>query len=224
MKYISCLKVNKIIKRLILFGFCFISISLSPLTVRIFASDVNDLRSQFPGRRVGGGTRGECSARYLAHIVNPDSIFSPGKSGLLAILQGPSTNPKDLITKFGIYNLNKDTEHISEIRLNHPKPSLFIIPSPKINSPISWSSSYDCQTIPTEDVGILNFIDDTSPPALSLLLNEPNDENLTLQNNIVKFSSSCSSTVKTDDVITAFSLQNTINKDDWPLTLDVKCY
>ena len=26
-------------------------------------------RSTFPGRRVGGGTRGECSARTLVHLV-----------------------------------------------------------------------------------------------------------------------------------------------------------
>ena len=78
MTYIACIKVNKTLKRFILFSVCFFSISLGPLIVKIFASDVNDLRSQFPGRRVGGGTRGECSARYLALIVNPDSIFSPG--------------------------------------------------------------------------------------------------------------------------------------------------
>ncbi len=224
MTYISCIKVNKIVKRFILFSVCFLSISLGPLRVKIIASDVNDFRSQFPGRRVGGGTRGECSARYLAHIVNPDSIFSPGKSGLLAILQGPSTNPKALITKFGIYNLNQESEYISEIRLKHPKASLFIIPSPKINSPIIWSSSYDCQTNSAEDLGILNFVEDTSPPALSLLLNDSPNEYLNLQKNILKFSSSCSSSVKAEDVFSAFSLQNTINKNDWPLNLDVKCY
>ena len=224
MTNISYIKLNKIVKRLILFTFLLIPISLGPLIIKIIASDANDLRSQFPGRRVGGGTRGECSARYIAHIANPDSIFSPGKSGLLAILQGPSSNPKGLTTKFGIYNINKDTEYTSEIRLNHPKASLFIIPSPKISKPISWSSSYDCQANNTESLDIFNFVEDTSPPALSLLLNDTSDDNLDIQKNILKFSSSCSKKVKSEDVFNAFSLQNTINKKNWPLILDVNCY
>ena len=59
-----------------------------------------NLRSSFPGRRVGGGTRGECTARLVAHLVPKSNVFAPGSSGLIAILQGPSANLNPLIVAF----------------------------------------------------------------------------------------------------------------------------
>ena len=54
-------------------------------------------RSTFPGRRVGGGTRGECSsARTLVHLVPATSVYAPGASGLVGLVQGPSDSPVSL--------------------------------------------------------------------------------------------------------------------------------
>ena len=53
-----------------------------------------DLRSTFPGRRVGGGTRGECNARVVAHLVPSQSVFAP--DGYLAVVMGPTANPAPL--------------------------------------------------------------------------------------------------------------------------------
>ena len=49
-----------------------------------------DLRSSFPGGRVGGGTRGECSARLLAHLVTENSIYAPGRTLQVGLLEGPT--------------------------------------------------------------------------------------------------------------------------------------
>ena len=57
-------------------------------------------RSTFPGRRVGGGTRGECSARILVHLVPENSVFAPGATGILGLVQGPATNPVSLELSF----------------------------------------------------------------------------------------------------------------------------
>lgn len=43
-------------------------------------------RSTFPGRRVGGGTRGECSARTLVHLVPETSVYAPDASGLVGLV------------------------------------------------------------------------------------------------------------------------------------------
>ena len=59
-----------------------------------------DLRSSFPGRRVGGGTRGECSARLLAHLVPANSIYAPGRSLQVGLLEGPTANPKPIEIQF----------------------------------------------------------------------------------------------------------------------------
>lgn len=57
-------------------------------------------RSTFPGRRVGGGTRGECSARILVHLVPENSVFAPGATGILGLVQGPTANPVSLELSF----------------------------------------------------------------------------------------------------------------------------
>ena len=59
-----------------------------------------NLRSSFPGRRVGGGTRGECSARILAHLVPDSSVFAPGATSGLGLVQGPTANPVSLNISF----------------------------------------------------------------------------------------------------------------------------
>ena len=59
-----------------------------------------DPRSVFPGRRVAGGTRGDCAARILAHLVPPSSVYAPGSAALLGLLQGPAETPTSVDIKF----------------------------------------------------------------------------------------------------------------------------
>ena len=44
----------------------------------------------FPGRRVGGGTRGKCNSRLIAHLVPPSNTYTPNFSRNIALLLGPS--------------------------------------------------------------------------------------------------------------------------------------
>ena len=53
-------------------------------------------RRTFPGRRVGGGTRGECTARILAHLVPANSVFGLSSAGDIAMVHGPTANPVSL--------------------------------------------------------------------------------------------------------------------------------
>ena len=43
----------------------------------------------FPGRRVGGGTRGECSARKIMHLVPESNIAFQNELGHFALIIGP---------------------------------------------------------------------------------------------------------------------------------------
>ena len=45
------------------------------------------LYTLFPGRRVVGSTRAECTSRLLVHLVSPESVYSPGPSRYLALLK-----------------------------------------------------------------------------------------------------------------------------------------
>lgn len=47
-----------------------------------------DPSRRFPLRREGGGTRGACAARLLAHLVPADGHFDPGNDGILGVIEG----------------------------------------------------------------------------------------------------------------------------------------
>ena len=47
------------------------------------------LRSSFPGRRIGGGTRGECTARLLVHLVPKNSVFAQVRGICLGSCRDP---------------------------------------------------------------------------------------------------------------------------------------
>ena len=49
---------------------------------------LSNINNAFPGRRVGGGTRGECSSRLLINLVNKDNALYINKLDPIAILAG----------------------------------------------------------------------------------------------------------------------------------------
>ena len=66
------------------------------ITAPVASLAQSNLRNTFPGNRMGGGTRGECSARFVAHLVPANSVYAPGASGMIGILEGPTANPRPL--------------------------------------------------------------------------------------------------------------------------------
>ncbi len=199
-----------------------ITVFLFPLIVN--ANESVSLRNQFPGRRVGGGTRGECSARYIAHLVDFNSFYAPGKTRLIALIQGPSNNPRPIKTKFGTYIPNKEVEYSYEMTLSNPRASLFLLKAPKIKNPIAWSSSFDCDDDNNNDIGLLDFIEETSPPALSLIVNNISKEDINLQRKVLELSNSCGEEINTLDVFNTFKLGDNMNGKNWPNSLEVICY
>lgn len=71
----------------------FVSVVLPAVVVPEIVLAQANLRSSFPGRRIGGGTRGECSARFLANLVPASSVYSPGAAKLIGLLEGPTASP-----------------------------------------------------------------------------------------------------------------------------------
>ena len=63
------------------------------------------LRSTFPGRLIGGGSRGECAARLVINLVPRSTVFASGSDDLLAVLQGPSSDPRPLEIVFSAYDV-----------------------------------------------------------------------------------------------------------------------
>ena len=116
-------------------GLC-VSFAVSPLPGLAQAN----LRNSFPGRRIGGGTRGECSARTLVHLVPDSSVFAPGASGDLALVQGPTANPVSLTMTFKPEAGGASTSQT----LPASSAGVTLVRRSAVSAPTIWESGFDC--------------------------------------------------------------------------------
>lgn len=59
-----------------------------------------DRTRRFPLRREGGGTRGACAARLVAHLVPPGGQLDPGPAPILGLIEGDSPEPAPLVLRW----------------------------------------------------------------------------------------------------------------------------
>ena len=178
-----------------------------------------NLRSTFPGRRVGGGTRGECSSRILAHLVPNSSVYSPGGSGDLGLVQGPIANPVSLTMTF---TPNSGGGVESSRVLDAASVGLIVVRGAGIDRPTIWESSFNCNADDQSASDPLSFIETVSPPAVSLLMSQPESSDVSVQNALKKLRQSCGSTVPAEATMAQFGLADLLTKD-WPTELPVYC-
>lgn len=181
-----------------------------------------NLRSTFPGRRVGGATRGECSARLIAHMVPSNSVFAPGDTGLVGILQGPTANPRPIQVTF---KSEGGTGSSSSQVINLPASGegIVLIHAPKLTGPTRWESTFVCEDASaTANDDPLAFVTAGSPPPLTLLLNEASPDDTLLQKALLKLRKACGGSVPRSEVASSFALADVL-KDGWPAQLPVSC-
>lgn len=179
-------------------------------------------RSTFPGRRVGGGTRGECTSRTLAHLVPTQSVYSPGNSQTLGLLVGPTKAPVSLTLLFKPES-NAKGGLSSRQTLPPTHAGVILVNVIPIKGPTIWESNFNCDS----DTGSassdpLAFVKSSSPPALSLLLPESSSEDQDVQSLLRRLRQRCGFTVPTVETLTQFELSDLIT-DSWPSELTVHC-
>lgn len=181
-----------------------------------------NLRSTFPGRRVGGATRGECSSRLLAHLVPSSSVFAPGDARLLGILEGPTANPRPIQLSFRPEG-SAQTSAAQVISLPATEVGIVLFNAPQGALPLRWESAYQCDaaTTPAND-DPLAFVSSDSPPALTLLINDTTAEDLRLQQALQGLRKACGGSVSRTELASSFGLADVI-KDDWPARMPVRC-
>ncbi len=184
------------------------------------------LRSTFPGRRVGGGTRGECSARLLAHLVPEGSVYSPGTTSHLGLLEGPTANTVPLEIAFrpmeGSRSNEKANENVSIIELPASTAGITLIKVGSLQFPTVWESSYRCGDDDALSSDPLAFVQTASPPAVSLLISDSEAADVTTQQALANLTPQCGGTVSTEDFAKAFGLDDVIDSS-WPAILPVRC-
>lgn len=179
-----------------------------------------NLRSTFPGRRVGGGTRGECSARILAHLVPINSVYSPGASGDLGLVQGPTANSVSLTMTF---RPHAGEGIASSHALDASSVGLILVRGVEVDVPTTWESNFDCDSddeLSNSDP--LSFVESVSPPAISLLLPQSEPSDISVQDALKELRKSCGATVPAVATLAQFGLADLFTKD-WPNQLPVRC-
>ena len=175
-------------------------------------------RSTFPGRRVGGGTRGECSARSLIHLVPESSVYAPGSSGLIGLLQGPSSSPVSLTVSFKPENGSEEST-----RTLPATPANIVLMAAKLQSSTVWESSFNCNSGERgNNSDPMAFVQAIAPPALSLLVLDVEPSDQPIQKSLNSLQTQCGKTVSTSQAMAQFGLSDLIT-EEWPKQLPVRC-
>ena len=183
-------------------------------------------RNTFPGRRIGGGTRGECAARPVVHLVPSSNVFSLGSFNLIAVLEGPSADPKPLeiilrpasddgLATPGVMPLLQKSFGALNNRL-------VLLRVPTASGPLLWESSYQCG----EDDGAdeFGFVTASAPPALTLLLPEADAETASLQQQLASLQSVCGNSTAVAPLKQAFDFGDEVIDESWQQTVTVQCF
>ena len=184
-------------------------------------------RNSFPGRRVGGGTRGECAARSVVHLVPSSSVFAPGDVSVIALLEGPSSNPQPL--EIVLMEASADgafdaaAAPILQRELPGAKNRLALLSLPSSSKALRWESSYLCGDEGGGDE--FGFITASAPPALSLLVPGSGDrDDRNLQQVLANLQESCGGTAALQPLKTALQLGDEVINDSWPEQITVQCF
>jgi len=184
-----------------------------------------NLRSSFPGRRVGGGTRGECTARLVANLVPKSNVFAPGPDGLIAILQGPSATPQPLVLAFKSANaagvVEPGASPLAKRVIAAAPVGLVVLTTPAIGGPVQWESSYLCEG-GRADPDPLSFVSSGAPPAVSLLVKKAEPVDRLVQAELVQLKARCGGVVAREQIAKTFALEELLGHD-WPAQLPVRC-
>ena len=186
------------------------------------------IRNSFPGRRIGGGTRGECWTRLFAHLVPANSVYAPGSPPLIAVLEGPAKTPRPLIIELrsvlanGLPDPNAKSV-FKRTLLPEPEGIRLIILS-KLAQPVSWTSSYFCPDSPVPSDESLFFVSRSEPPPLTLLLpSNPSPDDRKVWETLGLLYKACGKTFPRQEVKRLFGFSDLVG-DDWPANLPVRCF
>ena len=166
-------------------------------------------RNSFPGRRIGGGTRGVCTARLVAHLTPANNIQRVPAAGpvRVAVLQGPTQEP---------YPLKISLEGQPSVELAASAAGVVVLSLPAVSSDTPWQSSYACPGGSSGSDDPLDFVAVAAPPALSLL-RPSSDQDDPLPSPLAQ----CGGTVALAQVEQWLGVQSL--PGEWPDQLPVRC-
>ena len=212
----SCLQLQSVRSRSC--GVALVIAGLIGCTLCLSPPGLSDPRSRFPGRRVGGGTRGECSSRLVAHLVPDNSVYGLSSSGDLAVLLGPTETPVPLSI-----HLKPDSGAPRPTRIVPAAPAgILVLRVAPVTLPTVWESFFQCASEAAESGNSLAFVSTSFPPAVSLLLPSQSPEDSSVDRAIEGLRRSCGTSVPTEATLSTFGMADVVSPG-WPSRLPVLC-
>ena len=194
----------------------------------LISQEIN-IGSAFPGRRLGGGTRGECSARKIMHLVPDNNILFHNSEGQIALIIGPSSSPKDVKIAFKPYsssdgNFNGPSPEIDELFISNSSEKIILLNIPKKKFPFTWESAFECSDDNEDsfDGFGFNFIQDNSPPAISLIAPESLQKKNNSEDKILWLSKYCGKNISQNELNKKFQI-NELFDENWSEEIYVDC-
>jgi hypothetical protein len=193
------------------------------------------MRSTFPGRRIGGNTRG--ASRPLVHLVpaSLNSTFVPATAGRIGILESPSG---DSHSTADLCPLQLEFRAISPDGKEDPNGRLLfqrtllperegitLLSLPSFGQPTAWTSTYRCSQAASASIDLLPIGTSVTPPPLTLLLPPANPlaEDRKVQALLERVAPACGGTISTQEMMALFELPDKIKEGEWPAKLAVRC-
>ena len=204
-------------------------ILVSSIFPKYLISQEINIGSAFPGRRLGGGTRGECSARKIMHLVPDNNILFHNSDGQIALIIGPSSSPKDVKIAFKPYsspdgNFNGPSPEIDELFISNSSEKIILLNIPKKKFPFTWESAFECSDDNEEsfDGFGFDFIQDNSHPAISLIAPESLQKKNNSEDKILWLSKYCGKNISQNELNKKFIL-NELFDENWSDEIFVDC-
>ena len=204
-------------------------ILVSSIFPKYLISQEINIGSAFPGRRLGGGTRGECSARKIMHLVPDNNILFHNSDGQIALIIGPSSSPKDVKIAFKPYsspdgNFNGPSPEIDELFISNSSEKIILLNIPKKKFPFTWESAFECSDDNEEsfDGFGFDFIQDNSPPAISLIAPESLQKKNNSEDKILWLSKYCGKNISQNELNKKFQI-NELFDENWLEEIYVDC-
>ena len=204
-------------------------ILVSSIFPKYLISQEINIGSAFPGRRLGGGTRGECSARKIMHLVPDNNILFHNSDGQIALIIGPSSSPKDVKIAFKPYfssdgNFKGPSPEIDELFISNSSEKVILLNIPKKKFPFTWESAFECSNDNEEsfDGFGFNFIQDNSPPAISLIAPESLQKKNNSEDKILWLSKYCGKNISQNELNKKFKI-NELFDENWSEEISVDC-
>ena len=117
--------------------------------------------------------------------------------------------------------VDQNSNHLYK-QIDPSDAAVVIINLPSINQPMIWESAFECNEENIVESDPFNFIQESSPPASSLIMQKQTVEDIRFSQNIRWLSGFCGKKISLKDISKRFLLEEIVTSK-WPNNIPITC-